>query len=480
MRKLSRALGYCAFLTLCFSACHDYSASEEALIPQTLISKARSHFERDVNTANASINSKNPRAQLRRKVAWNDAYLYDLFDGITAVAVPIQYADSVRLRSNITNRRISLNEFSRLLVYQDKSGNWHDEVVTLMPLPGSSGKKRTPFAGLALVEDWYGNPLKQFQYPGDGSQLSLAREAEVKAVDNGRTQLFALTVCTTVSGWNYSADDPKGHYWSTTTCETYYFSSGGGSADPGGGNYGGSGGGGGGGGSTGPGTPPSDPDPCPPFIVSREQLTQPPAGGNPPGPTPAPCNPIVLPPLEIMNDVDDPCVNGVVNEFKNTNAWIRFMFERNHFGTAIDLQYIEGALGVDVMANTGLGGGSGPYGSYKKVITQLNPSFVVGSSREFILAVLIHEMVHADQLLFNPTSTEAQDHEYMTQPDVFRDMKYALMDLCPNLPPNQAEALIWGTLTKTTAYANLSAAKKTEIENWSRDYRRGTMGKKCP
>ncbi len=148
--------------------------------------------------------------------AWNEAYLYELFAGIRAVAVPVRFAGNNIVHSNITGRNIALSKITRLLMYQDNLNAWHAEVVTLLPQPGYSAADGAAFSGVVLVHDWYGHKLKQLQYTPDGKQTLLTSRPPVAHAHSGHSALPRLSICLTVYGDDQRNRAPRRWHYAGT------------------------------------------------------------------------------------------------------------------------------------------------------------------------------------------------------------------------------------------------------------------------
>jgi hypothetical protein len=78
-----------------------------------------------------------------------------------AVVVPLAYKQAINLQTEIGP--ILLSELSYLLIYTDAQTQYHAEVVTKLPEKNywpNYKNPNIPFNGVILVEDWWGNTLK--------------------------------------------------------------------------------------------------------------------------------------------------------------------------------------------------------------------------------------------------------------------------------------------------------------------------------
>ncbi|MBT1705581.1 SprT-like domain-containing protein [Chryseosolibacter indicus] len=268
------------------------------------------------------------------------------------------------------------------------------------------------------------------------------------------------------------------------------FGSGGGSGGSGnGGNNGGSnsGGGGSGGGGGGWYTPPCTNNPPPVRNPSSSQLPPMQCPDFHPGWNPIPITPprqgITLTPdtapVDIIIDLDDhPCLAEIASKFAKSNSLVRFMFEQGHYSNPLDYSIHAGSLNqVTTLANTGTQGGAN---GYTKIVTTLNTQIIYHLSKENIMSTLIHEMVHAYRILYFGNTTEAEDHEFMADPEIINSMVNMLLDIYPTMDPSIAEALIWGGLESTNGFQALPNDKKQSILNILRDHRNAPEGSRCP
>lgn len=252
--RLLLAAAVCASITCCVKD-RNFSSS---FATQVLIQDARSYFETNVAIHPPNMNTKNYRSLVPRFLDWKDAYLANLATG-NAVVVPIRY-NNIYVTSNISGGKFfSLSDAARLVLYKDSTNQYHTQVLTF--IPDSNLQTASQLTGTVFNEDWQGNSLTKpwnlGQQKADRS-LGAVQAADTKEVD----LMEMISVCTTIEGYNYAADDPdNGEYWSETSCTTYGFEAGGGGGI-GSGSVGGVYGGGGGGGA--PSSPKIQVPPPPP------------------------------------------------------------------------------------------------------------------------------------------------------------------------------------------------------------------------
>src|SRR5581483_10003431 len=166
--------------------------NNESPAPQTtLVSEARAYFTNYINTPFTPVMGSTA-AFSGRTVAWEDAS--GAKDGKTVVA-PLQYDRPQFL--TLGGERPSyfaINNVARLLLTRDSAGHFDAQVQLRIPdnrfLEDPSG----PFTGTVFRETWAGEPLPTIRVLED---TALTRSP-------GRV----ITVCTTVTGYNYAPSNP--------------------------------------------------------------------------------------------------------------------------------------------------------------------------------------------------------------------------------------------------------------------------------
>jgi hypothetical protein len=114
------------------------------------------------------------------------------------------------------NHLFSLDNTAKLLLYRDAAMTWHAEMVTLLPDTAWLNNCHAVFSGVVLVEDWWDNPMDRLLYGKDGSVRRYTAAAQSKApnsaisVDRVVELSSIMAECYSMTGYNYSADDPDG------------------------------------------------------------------------------------------------------------------------------------------------------------------------------------------------------------------------------------------------------------------------------
>lgn len=190
---------------------------------------------------------------------------------------------------------------------------------------------------------------------------------------------------------------------------------------------------------------------------------------------------------ETINNVENPCIRAMVFDAisrdcqnKITN-FVNTAFSTNeHF----HLVFYDKPLGVIVGedANT-VCGPSGPVsnGDNKVTITLNNsPGTLNGASTEYIAITIFHEILHAwiDMRSTGPISEQAS-HELMATETNLNLMANALLEMYPNISPQDAIDMAWGGLSTTDAWAALTENIKNRIKQTNLDYKSQLKGTAC-
>lgn len=195
----------------------------------TLVSEARAYFSDHINTAVRPVPGS--AATLgKRTAAWQNAAVSK--DGKTVV-VPLYY-DQPQFLSLGGERPcyFAINNVARLLLTRDSAGHFDAQVQLRIPDSSFIKDPSDSFTGTIFRETWAGESLPTLCIVKDTSQRH----------SPGRL----ITVCTTITGYNYAPSNPTDvYYWTKTSCTSIYLAE---AVDGGGGA--GTGGGGGGGGTS--------------------------------------------------------------------------------------------------------------------------------------------------------------------------------------------------------------------------------------
>jgi hypothetical protein len=158
--------------------------------------------------------------------------------------VPIQFSDSLYANSNLadTSSRISINKISKLILFNDSTGNYHAEVVSGFPDTTFIKKKANNFSGVAYVQDWQGNFLRAYRFR-DSQVFSLAPQVDLLVQKKETTESLRGTDymepdCTEIDWYSCTGteDDPYQYcrydFTQDLGCGTVSGGGGGGSVGP--------------------------------------------------------------------------------------------------------------------------------------------------------------------------------------------------------------------------------------------------------
>ena len=137
------------------------TCQKEIVSPQKIIAQAQNYFESQILTdTTQKVQDNNPRHSIAKEPLWAQASVESMPFG-EAVVVPLAYKQAIKLQTEIGP--IPLSELSYLLIYKDAQKQYHTEVVTKLPEKNywpNYKNPNIPFKGVILVEDWWGNTLK--------------------------------------------------------------------------------------------------------------------------------------------------------------------------------------------------------------------------------------------------------------------------------------------------------------------------------
>jgi hypothetical protein len=202
--------------------------------PLNLIAEARAYFEASAMKTQTLAGGKASRAN-GRVPDWNTAVIAKLSFG-EAVIVPVKHTGNKIVRPSFSNgAAYRLDDVVKLVLYYDEDGHMKADVLTLLP-DNSSVESPGQFAGVMLVEDWTGESLYRMIVDKQNNvriwKPGMATSGIVGSNDSAigtellqreTTVLSSITLCRTLEGFNYSADDPEGYYWSVFLgCDNYY------------------------------------------------------------------------------------------------------------------------------------------------------------------------------------------------------------------------------------------------------------------
>jgi hypothetical protein len=180
--------------------------------------------------------------------------------------------------------------------------------------------------------------------------------------------------------------------------------------------------------------------------------------------------------LMIFNNVIDPCLRAQVETSisEKFNSKIpRIVNSAFRTNEIFDVDIVD----VDFLPSDQMGGATlSQSEDYCRATIELNANILRNSSKEYILATVYHELLHAylDYL-------DAETNYDNTQHEIMANNYVSIMasDLQENfgLSGKEANALAWGGLHETTAWQ--SVTNKNYILEVNQKHKNGTTGTKC-
>ncbi len=371
-----------SFLTTC---------QKESTTPQKIIAHAQNYFESQILTDTShTAPDSTTRHGVAKEPLWAEASVQNMSFG-KVVVVPLVYEQAIALQTQSGN--IPLSELSYLLIYKDAQKQYHSEVVTKLPEKNYWPNYKTPntlFKGVILVEDWWGNTLKNIGLGIAGPENLLGYVApqakgQIPPTNNLMlaeqfcySQVWQITVC------GGGAEGCTTHYDISQVCFTIYTDTG-----P-------SGGGGGGGNWSGL---PTGPD--------YGNMPHGGAGGyNTPPPQP--------PSGTFLNKIDDtqlkPCMKSILNGIKNlSNGSVAGIIQKFAGETpGFNWKLKDGVLPPDWNAAT-----SPKYNNNTGTVTTTFDSQKFNNASDLAIArTILHESVHAYLVAYYKTDPNAYLMDY--------------------------------------------------------------------
>jgi hypothetical protein len=436
--KTLRSLNYLLRCTLVILAIFSLTTCQKEIVsPQKIVAQAQNYFDSQIltdtsHTAPDSIT----RHGVAKEPLWAQASVENMPFG-QAVVVPLVYKQAIALQTESGN--ITLSELSYLLIYKDAQKQYHTEVVTKLPEKNywpNYKNPNIPFKGVILVEDWWGNTLKNLGLGITGPENLLgfvAPQAKGQIPPNNNlmlaeqfcyTQVWQITVC------GGGVEGCTTHYDISQVCFTVYTDSG-----PSGG---------GGGGVNWSGLP-TGPD-----------YGNMPHGGAGGYNTPPPPPPNYL--ADITNNVTNPCLKAVVQNLKLANmtgkiGQIITALDKNTKVQikVVDLPELYDQDGVSVAAQFQADPASAN-GIFSGTL-KININTLLPTTKENTASAVIHEIVHAYFAYTGQGSKiKSVEHQKMAA-DYIQPMASFLSGLY-TMPVKDATALAWTGLKNADSYMN--------------------------
>jgi hypothetical protein len=194
-------------------------ASDLVLIKQARFFFDESKIKNSTNLLNDSENNQSPRILVKREVLWENAYVLHENNSSIIIA-PIKYYNNFYIQSNFGGTTLyAINDIVDLVIFPDKGGQLHSEMLSFFP--DSNYKINKPFTGIVFIDEWNGSPKAKFRFERDGiikkwnGGLSIPEQTQVQSEATQEEATGIIETCYTISGYNYSTDDPSdAYYWS--------------------------------------------------------------------------------------------------------------------------------------------------------------------------------------------------------------------------------------------------------------------------
>jgi hypothetical protein len=439
------------------------TCQKELVSPQKNVAQAQNYFESQILTdTTQKVQDNNPRHSIAKEPLWAEASVQNMPFG-QAVVVPLVYQQAIALQTQSGN--IPLSELSYLLIYKDAQKQYHTEVITKLPEKNywpNYKNPEIPFKGVILVEDWWGNTLKNIGLGITSPENLLgyvAPQAKGQIPPNNNlmlaeqhcyNQYWTITVC------NMEGTSCVTVHGMDPVCFTVYTDNGGG----GGGSWSGT---------------PSPPD--------YGYMPHAGAGGyNTPPPPPPP------PPANLLD------TNMTPDFYKNAKAMcaLNTLMQNSFYKTTLnnfigenkplDITFkLEPIANQSVLGHTDLG----PEGwNTNDIFLTLNENVIGNSPSIEVALTLLHEGIHAEIFrkilsingpsnlnmdnfpsLFNMFAQyKGYQHEFLA--NYYIDIMGAALKKYDSsqFTLDYYKALAWEGLEGTDVYINLNAATKADIQ----------------
>src|SRR5579871_4137535 len=204
-----------------------------------LLSEAKAFFYSDVRpknslTENGVANNPYISAAYGREPLWDFASQKNIAGKIVLVA-PMKYDSLFYVSSSKSgNRHFLISDVARLCVYKDSLGQFHAEVVTVIPDDNYITGNKKSFSGFIHVDAWDGTPLHSYLFNSNNvynihrsSQISSAH-ATISENSIAENSIAILETCYYFEGYNYSPVYDEGYaYEEELGCDYEVISDGG-------------------------------------------------------------------------------------------------------------------------------------------------------------------------------------------------------------------------------------------------------------
>lgn len=471
-KSLNPLLFSLLFLLVFINSCRKDSDTGPQ-IKDPYIAEAKTFFDTQIAPLPDKAVDHTLRHSADKKPLWAKAYTKPISLG-QAVVVPLEYSSKISTEVGKNRDKVALEDISYLMLYKDRQGEFHAEVVTRIPDDDYWDKGKAAgknFYGLVLVEDWWGKAIRTFRKTIQGTIMllgnpgSLPKSERNKEKNKNKTEVsdfsdgskcISVVVRNEVGMYEVEYICPPEPYPTETERDRNpdlegredFPHGGGGGSGRGHGNNGGRG--------------------------SRRNP------GEPETPTPDERDDNPPPRQDIINNLPEGCLKNVVNELiqKDCKNELSSMINQI-FNASPELDIvIDGrstfSNDIDGDASTQLGGNG-----YCRINIDLNTNILPGAAKEYIAATMFHESIHA--YLSATDRMSDLDHQVIAETYISK-MVAGIQELYPSISLQDAEALAWGGLQKTSAWAALQSsdpANANMIIQTNNNYRNGQVGNRC-
>ena len=208
--------------------------------PASFISDAKYYFQSCVAGNSTTHFDKTPgirpRQESLKDPVWEKAYTAEYL-GEKSVVVPVNFKKPFLVKSNFGEGVYSINDITYLVIYKNALHEYTSDLITFIPDKSYSVKSPFHFSGFVLIEEWNGEPRINIKIESNGSvrttKTGLFTDKLSTRSKNGiitelndpvANKVQSITVCYTLSGYNYSAETGEYYYWTEYLgCDNVYF-----------------------------------------------------------------------------------------------------------------------------------------------------------------------------------------------------------------------------------------------------------------
>ncbi len=203
MKKITLKICFLAVLFLMFSCSKsdtNMNTNEPANSAKHLITQAKAFFYSNINNYPFPVHgTQGERQKIKKDPLWGRAVVMT-GSRREVVTIPLNYEKKLQFNHDSRDKKLSLENFSNLLVYKDESGNFKAEVATYFPKENTSEFMNIKFEGYIVVEDWRGNHINTFLIE-DGKQYKyINKKSSQKTKNDDGCLAIHWFLCDVVNG----------------------------------------------------------------------------------------------------------------------------------------------------------------------------------------------------------------------------------------------------------------------------------------